>query len=76
MLILLLYFLVFYPTIISKRSYAHIHQGQSQRFSSEVIFVLLIVIGIMLLDRMLFIVRKVTKNPKEIDELLVRESAG
>ncbi|CAD8103233.1 unnamed protein product [Paramecium sonneborni] len=63
-LIILVYFLLFYPNIIAKRSYAHITQGQSQRFSSEVIFVLLVVIAIIITDRALFIMRKVTKDPR------------
>lgn len=64
-LIILVYLLLFYPNIIAKRSYAHITQGQSQRFSSEVIFVLLICIAIIITDRMLFICRKVTRNLKD-----------
>lgn len=69
-LIILVYFLIFFPKIISKRSYAHITQGKSSRFSSEVIFVLLLVIAIIVLDRMLFIIRKVTKNPNDINVIL------
>lgn len=65
-MVILVYFLLFYPNIISKRSYAHITQGKSQRFSSEVISVLLLVITIIVIDRMLFIIRKVTKNPNDI----------
>lgn len=65
-LIILVYFLLFFPNIISKKSYAQINQGNSQRFSSEVIFVLLLVIAIIVVDRMLFVIRKVTSNPNDI----------